>query len=77
MKPIQTDGQVMCFSGHTYAQRPITFSWQGELKTVGTVLAEWQIPQGKQFMVKTQEDEVFILKYDSELDQWQVNLPSA
>ena len=68
------EGKVICYSGHTYAQRPLAFSWQGEEYSVSAVVTEEHTPRGKKFLVKTEGGEFFNLDYTIELNYWQVSL---
>lgn len=61
--------QVSFFSGHTYAQRPVRFIWDGQTYQVDRVLAEWKTPDGKIFLVRTTDDQEFEIVYDRHSDQ--------
>lgn len=61
---------VQCYSGYSYAQRPQSFTWQGERRQVSAVLKEAHTPQGKRFLVQTPEGEVFSLDYHDQQDEW-------
>ena len=66
------ENAVECHSGHTYAERPKAFNWNGEWIKVETIEAEWRSPQGKHFRVKAENGSVFELIYDETSDDWQV-----
>jgi hypothetical protein len=68
-----SESKVSCYSGHTYAQRPRAFFWQGEEYEVSAVVSEEHTPQGKKFLVKTTGGELFNLDYTIDIDDWQVN----
>jgi hypothetical protein len=63
---------VECFSGHTYAQRPVAFVWQGERLEVSEVEAEWHTAEGKRFWVLTSAGERFELYYLTAEDEWTI-----
>jgi hypothetical protein len=63
MMPRVPGDQVSFFSGHTYAQRPVAFTWDGQKYQVETVLSEWKTPDGKIFLVRTTGGEEFELVY--------------
>ncbi len=69
MTPEKID-QVECFSGHTYAQRPVAFVWQGQRYEVTEVEAEWNSPEGKRFRVRTPDELRFDLLYLISEDEW-------
>ena len=68
MDPLASE--VTCHSGYSYAQRPHTFTWQGKTLTVRAVISEEHSPQGKKFLVKTPEGDLYHLEYDINNDQW-------
>ena len=49
------------YAGSSGAQRPIAFTVEGEEFTVDRVLAEWRTPEGKFFLVQTQDGQIFKL----------------
>ena len=66
------DAQVECRSDWAYAQRPLTFHWQRQRRTIQAVLAEARTPDGMQFVVRTTEHELFELSYQQLIDQWTI-----
>jgi hypothetical protein len=63
---------VECFSGHTYAQRPVAFIWQDERCEVSEVEAEWYTAEGKRFWVRTSDGERFELYYLAAEEEWMI-----
>jgi len=70
------DSIVFCYSGDSYAQRPIGFVFDGKEVTVSQVLIEARFPDGKRFTVLTEEDQVFDLYFYAGQDRWRI-VPSA
>lgn len=66
---------VECHSGLEYAERPTAVWWQGERHPVEAVEAEWRIPGGKKFLVRTVTGQVFELLYVELYDEWRVHQP--
>ena len=62
--------QVTCYSGHTYAQRPESFLWQGTEHGVQRVEREWQEPGERHFRVRTEDNKLFELCYNEHHDHW-------
>jgi len=62
--------EVKCYSGHTYAQRPIAFSWQDEEHKISRIEKEWLEPGKKCFSVTTEDEKLFELCYNEAQDQW-------
>jgi hypothetical protein len=60
---------VRCYSGHTYADRPVALRWRGEEIVVDEILASWREPTGPVFRVRTPSG-VFVLAYDADVDRW-------
>jgi hypothetical protein len=67
------DELVECHSGYTYAERPVALRWQGWRLEVEAVEAEWRIPGGKRFLVRTRDGQQFELFYGEMYDEWRVN----
>lgn len=58
--------QVSFHSGHTYAQRPVAFTWNERNHQVEAVLAEWKTPDHKIFLVRTTSGDEFELVVELE-----------
>lgn len=67
------DELVECHSGYTYAERPIALWWEGQRLVIEQVEAEWHIPGGRRFRVRTEDDRIFELFYGELYDEWRVN----
>ena len=65
-----TELKVECYSGHTYAQEPRAFVWQGRRCEIEAVEARWRTPEGPAFRVRVQSEEVFELCYHEIEDRW-------
>ena len=61
---------VNCYSGHTYAEMPCSFEWQGVGYEVVKIEREWQVPGEKCFQVCTMDNKLFRLCYNGVEDQW-------
>ena len=61
--------KVSCFSGHTYAQRPVSFTFENKDHKVAEILKEWIQPEGKCFEVKTETNKTFKLCYNEAQDK--------
>ncbi len=62
--------KVNCYSGHTYAERPQSFEWQGTVYEVEEIEREWQEPGERYFQVKTRDNKLFRLCYNETQNQW-------
>ncbi len=70
--------KVECYSGHTYAERPTAFVWQGRRYQVERVLQQWRSPDGPGFRLLTTDGGQFELTYDENQDEWSLHpLPSS
>ena len=65
-KPIK----VTCYSGHTYAERPSSFKWEGDVHRVKEVEKEWFEPGERHFIVLTEEGKTLELCYFEGEDRW-------
>lgn len=65
---------VRCHSGYTYAQRPVSFTYDGRDYAVEKIIAESRLPEGRQFLVQTSDGKFFDLIYNQADDQWQVRI---
>ena len=68
MKP--DDIRVSCYSGHTYAERPTSFEWEGTEYEVEEIEKAWQEPGKKYFQVRTKDNKLFRLCYNETEKQW-------
>jgi hypothetical protein len=64
--------QVTCYSGRTYADRPVSFTWQGVGYEIEKVEREWQQPSERLFVVRTKDEKRFRLCYNEGHDQWSI-----
>ena len=62
--------QVECYSGHSYAQEPRAFTWQGQRRVIIAVERAWRAPSGPCFRVRTEDGTYFELAYDEHVDKW-------
>ncbi len=60
-------------SDHNYIGRPLAFTWQGKRFEVADVLIRYQTPHGYQFRVRTIDNNIFVLDFDSPADRWSIN----
>ena len=68
--------KVKCYSGHTYAQRPVSFSWHGVDYQVEEVEKEWLEPGERWFLVKVVDNKSFQLCYNEAEDRWSITEPA-
>ena len=61
---------VECYSGHTYAQEPRVFLWQGRRRVVQKVERVWRTPEGLHFRVITDDGDRCELAYNEQADTW-------
>ncbi len=62
--------EVNCYSGHTYAERPKSFAWQGVEYEVAEIEKAWQEPGKRCFQVSTRDNKLFNLCYNETQNQW-------
>jgi len=62
--------EVKCYSGHTYAQRPVSFCWQDKEHKISEIEKEWLEPGKKFFRVVNEDEKVFELCYNEAQDKW-------
>lgn len=62
--------KVNCYSGHTYAEEPRSFLWQGIEYEVEEIERAWQEPGERYFQVKTRNNKLFRLCYNEAEDRW-------
>ncbi len=62
--------RVSCYSGHTYAERPRSFIWQGIHFKVQEIVKTWQQPGERCFQVSTRDNRLFNLCYNETQHRW-------
>lgn len=63
---------VECYSGSTYAERPVAVHWQGQRLAVEQVLRSWRTPAGPGFDVIVTGGQTLVLDYCTANDLWTV-----
>ncbi|HEX9013289.1 MAG TPA: hypothetical protein VF813_07225 [Anaerolineaceae bacterium] len=63
---------VECHSGFEYAERPTAIHWEGQRLEIESILAQWRIPGGKRFRVKTRDGREFELFYGELYAEWRI-----
>ncbi len=62
--------EVRCYSGHTYAERPESFTWEGTEYEVAEIEKSWQQPGERCFQVRTGDNKLFKLCYNETERNW-------
>jgi len=62
--------KVNCYSGHTYAERPKSFKWQGVEYEIEEIERAWVEPGERYFLVRTRDNKLFRLCYNETQNQW-------
>jgi hypothetical protein len=66
---------VECYSGHTYADRPIAFLWNGRRHLIEKTIKRWRLPEGPGFRVVTVNGIKCDLVYRERQDEWSLEPP--
>jgi len=61
---------VRCYSGHTYAQEPRSFTWEGVEYAVEEIVKTWQEPGERHFLVRTGGNKSFRICYNEANTRW-------
>ena len=64
--------QVEVYSGHTYAQEPRAFVWQGTRYVLAEIEERWRTPQGPAFRLRAEPQGRFDLTYHEIEDRWAI-----
>ena len=62
--------KVNCYSGHTYAERPVSFLLQGIEYEVREIEKAWQEPKEKHSQIRTRDNKLFQLCYNEAEKEW-------
>jgi len=65
-----TNLKVHCYSGHSYAEEPRSFLWEGVEYEVEKIEKVWREPGKKHFKVRTKDSRLFQLVYNEIENQW-------
>ncbi len=65
--------EVKCYSGSSYAERPLSFVFQGRDYTVDKILSTALTPERKKFIIQTKRLEIFQLERILNNDQWLIS----
>ena len=68
---------VQCYAGYRYAERPRALFWDGHWKEITKILSQTRNPEGIEFRVHTEDDQIFHLIYQEHLDEWLVERHDA
>ena len=63
---------VECRSDSTFAERPLSLTWEGGRYEIAEIVARWRGPGEMGFRVKTTDGQAFDLTYREVPDEWLV-----
>jgi len=63
---------VECRSDSSFAERPLSLTWDGNHYEIAEIVSRWRGPGEKGFCVKTTNGEAFDLTYREFSDEWLV-----
>ena len=69
---VTQNSEVILYSGHTYAQRPVALVVSNRRLEISGIETEWSSPSGKGFKVTTQDGGRYKCDYYEHGDYWQV-----
>ncbi len=73
MKPERIE--VACYSGHTYAERPVSFIWREKEYKIKEIEKTWFEPGKRFFQVISYDKKTFKLCYNETEQQWSLTEP--
>lgn len=62
--------KVNCYSGHTYAERPRSFTWEDTEYQIEEIEKEWLEPGKRCFQTRTGDNKLFKLCYNEVEESW-------
>lgn len=65
---------VECYSGQTYAERPLAIYWEGKRLEISEILSRWRTPERRHFLVRIDPAKLFELTYNENDDLWTIDL---
>ena len=69
--------KVNCYSGHTYAERPVSFIWNDVEYKIEEIEKEWLEPDERHFRVRTGDNKLCQLCYNEKKQQWSLIEPAG
>lgn len=66
------ESTVRCYSGSLYAERPRSFLWDGQERTVVEIQMSLRTPDGKRFRVLADDHQLYLLTYNEGMDSWRI-----
>ncbi len=69
--------KVNCYSGHTYAERPVSFTWQNVDYKIEAIEKEWLEPGERHFRVRTGDNKLRQLCYNEKKQEWSIIEPAG
>jgi hypothetical protein len=73
--------QVECYSGFKPNERPVAFTYQGVRREILEIVDRWyeggmqsSRPATDYFKIRDADGNVYLLRYQSELDEWSLRL---
>jgi hypothetical protein len=66
--------EIRCYSGRTYAERPVSFLWEGIEYEIQEVEKAWLEPGQRHFQVRAVNNQRFHLWYDETKAEWSLVL---
>ena len=64
---------VRCYSGYKANERPVCFSIGERSLNVEELIDQWYGPDYSYFKVRADDGNMYILKYDEFIDEWEMN----
>jgi hypothetical protein len=64
--------RVNCYSGHTYAERPLSFRWDDKEYQVEEIERAWVEPGKRCFQMRTGDNKTFKLCYNEITTEWSI-----
>jgi hypothetical protein len=61
---------VSCYSGQSYAERPVSFIFEDREYKINDIEKEWRGVEDKNFLVRTEDNKLFQLCYNESQDRW-------
>jgi len=63
---------VKCYSGHTYAEEPRSFEWEGVEYEVEEITRAWREPGERHFLIRVGGNKLFEICYNEANGRWSI-----